>query len=81
MPSSLLPPRTAEERAKTRVGAKVRVRVRVRVRARARRLGCASLRCHHRQARSLLLALKLDGYCAHRTVSQSELSEMLRGYL
>ena len=28
-----------------------------------------------------MLALKLDGYCAHRTVSQSELSEMLRGYL
>ena len=35
----------------------------------------------HHQARSLLLALKLDGFCAHRTVSQSELSEMLRGYL
>jgi hypothetical protein len=35
----------------------------------------------HQQARSLLLALRLDGACAHRRVRQAELADTLKGYL
>ena len=35
----------------------------------------------HHQARSLLLALRLDGFCAHRAIRHNELTDMLKGYL